>query len=223
MCKSLRSLILLVLIVIAVIQANSVLAQQDNQDADEDKDVPENLVKSLTVETFEHLTQASTGMTTGDWFIKFYSPNCEWCKRMAEPWIFLSDSLKGEINVAEVNCITDNEVCQRFGVAYYPVIILLKQKKMYLYDGKSPRELDDFIAFAREGFKKAEAKDIPPEPTLQDKFLKWVNMVEKDFHYLAATKKGVVAVIVIASALIGYTLGYLFKSLTGANPKVKTK
>ena len=28
--------------------------------------------------TFEHLTQASTGQTTGNWFVKFYAP-CECC------------------------------------------------------------------------------------------------------------------------------------------------
>jgi hypothetical protein len=28
----------------------------------------------LDIKNFEHLTQASTGATTGDWFIKFYAP-----------------------------------------------------------------------------------------------------------------------------------------------------
>lgn len=30
------------------------------------------IVKELTDDTFEHLTQASTGATTGDWFIQLY-------------------------------------------------------------------------------------------------------------------------------------------------------
>jgi hypothetical protein len=28
----------------------------------------------LTTENFEHLTQAATGATTGDWLIEFYAP-----------------------------------------------------------------------------------------------------------------------------------------------------
>ena len=32
-------------------------------------------VVTLTDATFEHLTQASTGSTTGDWFIEFYAPS----------------------------------------------------------------------------------------------------------------------------------------------------
>jgi hypothetical protein len=31
-------------------------------------------VVTLTDESFEHLTQAATGATTGDWFVKFYAP-----------------------------------------------------------------------------------------------------------------------------------------------------
>ena len=31
-------------------------------------------VVELTSSTFEHLTQATTGHTTGDWLVKFYAP-----------------------------------------------------------------------------------------------------------------------------------------------------
>jgi len=31
-------------------------------------------VVELTTANFEHLTQASTGQTTGKWFVKFYAP-----------------------------------------------------------------------------------------------------------------------------------------------------
>ncbi len=31
-------------------------------------------VVSLTDKSFEHLTQAATGATTGVWFVKFYAP-----------------------------------------------------------------------------------------------------------------------------------------------------
>jgi hypothetical protein len=32
------------------------------------------VVQILDDSNFEHLTQASTGATTGDWFVKFYAP-----------------------------------------------------------------------------------------------------------------------------------------------------
>jgi hypothetical protein len=40
------------------------------------------LVKELSDENFEHLTQASSGSTTGDWLIMFYTPQCVDCQRM---------------------------------------------------------------------------------------------------------------------------------------------
>ena len=43
---------------------------------------PSSLVVTLNDQNFEHLTQATSGATTGKWFIKFYAP----CK----PYIFLS-------------------------------------------------------------------------------------------------------------------------------------
>lgn len=41
----------------------------------------EPIVKELDDSTFEHLTQASTGSTTGDWLIQFYDSQCFDCNR----------------------------------------------------------------------------------------------------------------------------------------------
>ena len=43
-------------------------------------------VVTLTSKTFEHLTQAATGATTGDWFVMFYAPWCGHCRELMPTW-----------------------------------------------------------------------------------------------------------------------------------------
>lgn len=45
----------------------------------------------LTEANFEHLTQAASGATTGDWFVKFYAPWCGHCQRLAPAWDELAE------------------------------------------------------------------------------------------------------------------------------------
>lgn len=54
---------------IPLLYEGSTVAEEIYQHFDRNR-VP--IVKELTDETFEHLTQASTGATTGDWFIQLY-------------------------------------------------------------------------------------------------------------------------------------------------------
>jgi thioredoxin domain-containing protein 5 len=47
----------------------------------------------LTNDNFEHLTQASTGATTGDWMVEFYAPWCGHCKKLAPTYEKLANGI----------------------------------------------------------------------------------------------------------------------------------
>jgi protein disulfide-isomerase-like protein len=124
-------------------------------------------VIELTDATFEHDTQALSGMTTGSWFVKFYAPWCGHCRSMAPAWEALADDLAADeipINVAEVDVTANSHLGKQFNIRGFPTIKFLHRGRMYSYKGR--RAQDDLAAFARGGFADGEAEPIPGPPTL---------------------------------------------------------
>ncbi|KAH8376946.1 hypothetical protein KR093_002328 [Drosophila rubida] len=126
-------------------------------------------VKELSDETFEHLTQASSGATTGDWFIFFNSAECVLCQRLYAIWESVGGKLKRKINVARVNALAAGlSTAKRFNIVSAPEFILLRQGKLYRYTLKefTPKA---FIDFAEGGFAKTSHPErVPPPASLMD-------------------------------------------------------
>jgi len=124
-------------------------------------------VVNLTDSNFEHLTQAATGGTTGDWFVKFYAPWCGHCKALAPIWDEASESEdKPEgLNYAHIDCDGDGRMtCSRFDVKGFPTLLYLSKGKLYDFEGA--RSLEGISKYVEgELFKESEGKDVPPPPT----------------------------------------------------------
>jgi len=146
------------------------------QEATEEDDVVNELafgakVVQLNEQNFEHLTQAATGATSGDWLVNFCKDSVPRCSRVETTWARLAVQLaasreaKGlpRINVAAVNTQESNWLTKRFGIQSVPVVLLFKGGVMYSYHGGS-FSVDRLMQFAERDFERASRTLVPPEP-----------------------------------------------------------
>ncbi|XP_064535284.1 thioredoxin domain-containing protein [Drosophila montana] len=122
-------------------------------------------VKELSDDNFEHLTQASTGATTGDWFVFFYSAECVLCQRLYAIWESVGGKLKRKINVARMNSLGAGvSTAKRLKIEEAPEFIFLRHGKIYRYSSKeyTPKA---FIEFAEAGYLKNTHPENVPQPS----------------------------------------------------------
>ncbi|CRK86253.1 CLUMA_CG000176, isoform A [Clunio marinus] len=134
----------------------------------------EPIVKELDDRNFEHLTQASTGSTTGDWLIQFYDNQCIDCSRLSAIWETVGAKLKSRMNVARVNRGTIGAItAKRFKITNAPEFILLRPGKFYRYNLRN-YEIESFVNFATTWYNRLTPEKVKP---LATPFEKLVNLV----------------------------------------------
>ncbi|CAH0488443.1 unnamed protein product [Peronospora farinosa] len=172
----------------------------------------------LTSADFEAKTQAGSGATTGDWLVEFYAPWCGHCKKLAPIYEQVADELKGQVNVAKVD-VTDNaELGKRFGIRGFPTVLLFSHGKSYKFGGK--RTLEEFLVFARGGFKNVAGEVVTASPGLLDFAIEQMLHVKSDFMTLLETKKNVLLVTFSGGLLLGLLLGCMCGCCTSRGGKI---
>ncbi|XP_063705989.1 thioredoxin domain-containing protein isoform X1 [Culicoides brevitarsis] len=168
----------------------------------------EPVVKELTDATFEHLTQASTGATTGDWLVFFYSQKCVDCQRLNALWEGVGANLKLRMNTARVNIETGGvDTGKRFGIEKAPEFVLIRLGKFYRYP-MNAYGIKAFVSFATQGFKNAKAEKIrvaeSPFDNLVSKgvnvlklFVEMTNQVKREFPITFLAIIGFVIIVCI--------------------------
>ncbi|XP_017139676.1 uncharacterized protein LOC108154079 isoform X2 [Drosophila miranda] len=148
-------------------------------------DNKEPAVKELSDENFEHLTQASSGATTGDWFIFFYSADCVLCQRLYAIWESVGGKLRQKFNIARMNRLeTGISTAKRLGILGSPEFIFIRQGKMYRYIAKTYRP-EDFVQFAELGYLESPSQMVPEPPSVISLFFdRLQNFVNADNVFL---------------------------------------
>jgi len=138
-------------------------------------------VKELTDASFEHLTQAATGATTGDWLVFFQRGSCQICKKMMAVMETVACKYRGRVNVAKVDKETTGvRTGSRFKLdvkSPKPDIILFKLGRMYHFKLEK-YDVDTFSSFVTGFYKNYPGESIPLPPTPFD------DLVEMSVEYL---------------------------------------
>ncbi|KAF9934211.1 hypothetical protein FBU30_002904 [Linnemannia zychae] len=118
-----------------------------------------------------HASEASKSLTGADFaanvasgttFVKFYSPQCGHCIRLAPTWEQLAVNHKDwagskNFKFAEVNCLLEGDVCDDNDVHSYPNMQLFHQgKSVHLYQGG--RSIEDLTNFVNSKADEYETK-----------------------------------------------------------------
>ena len=82
------------------------------------------VVAAAAATDVEVLTQSNFSISTkkGVWLVKFYTPWCGHCKAIEEKWIDLARVVDGKFHVAQVNCVKESKLCDKYNVDSYPTI-----------------------------------------------------------------------------------------------------
>ena len=78
-------------------------------------------------------------------FVKFYAPWCGHCKKLAPVWDKMAAAVKDNINIVEVDCTVDVEVCKKYAVSGYPTLKYGVPPSLEQYEGgRTEKDLTEF-------------------------------------------------------------------------------
>ncbi len=153
--------------------------------------IPAEGIIQLTDKNFEQITQASTGQTTGKWFVFFSSKKCPHCTALHPKWQTLSEKLEmdhpdSSVLLAIVDVTENPGLLQRFGIKSMPTMYYFADRGMYEYPPRSPRNVDHFLEYVLGGYTNGEKRGVPTNPRLLQMVADFRNNVHhiKFLHFL---------------------------------------
>ncbi|KAG5513508.1 hypothetical protein PMAC_000940 [Pneumocystis sp. 'macacae'] len=99
-------------------------------------------VETITLNNFTSLVLSGHH----GWFIRFYVPSCPYCARMFGDWKRLSASLQGKMNIGDVNCDEEKDLCSKLNINTVP--ILFYYRGLYSFQYRGPKKYYDLKLFS---------------------------------------------------------------------------
>ncbi|XP_071789076.1 uncharacterized protein [Asterias amurensis] len=162
----------------------------------------------LNDDDFEHLTQASTGSTTGDWLVQFCDPERPQCEALIASWEAVAYRLKGKVNVATVDISKNPNLVKRFSVAIErtPYVVLFHNGKQFPY-GLFHFGIVSLTHFAEKSYKHVQGTVVKPPPAPFDDLTESIANKLKDTQ---ASVPGLFVIIVVCLVVFSLVLCKVF-------------
>ena len=137
--------------------------------------------------------QASTGMTTGSWFVLFKAEQCGHCARIQPIFDQLGDddeiAEKG-IVLATMDVPSNRKTAARFHITGFPVMLFLHRGQIYRFKGR--RTLENLKKFVVEDVQSMLGGPIPPPLSNLEVMLREISSAAQDFYDAASGRGGTV-------------------------------
>ncbi|XP_066270278.1 thioredoxin domain-containing protein-like [Branchiostoma lanceolatum] len=164
-------------------------------------------LQQLFEDNFEHLTQASTGATTGDWLVMFSTETCVDCKVAIPVLDAVASKVKGRQNVAVVDVEKNPQLKDRFKVTQVPTIIFFHLGKMYTYN-LPKMDIPTLKAFMEGWYKNVRAEAVPGIPTPFDQLVE--NIVDNLKAFVATVETEGAVTALTGNLVVMVTLAGMF-------------
>mmetsp|Transcript_14567 Transcript_14567/g.24172 ORF Transcript_14567/g.24172 Transcript_14567/m.24172 type:complete len:208 (-) Transcript_14567:193-816(-) len=164
-------------------------------------------VVELTDATFEHETQASTGMTTGSWFILFKAEQCAHCKKLKPDFERLSNDellLERGIVFSSVDVPSNRVTSARFNVKGFPVLHYLHKGRLYKYKGQ--RSHDALRTFLLETVETLPGSPIPDPISGMTVFVRELMSAGQELMDAVQGENGMVGLAILGMVVVFFGL-----------------
>jgi len=150
------------------------------------RDNSHSFLRSLNEENFEHLTQASSGATTGDWLVAFTDKAFLEDNASQSALDTISSEYKHQLSVALVDIESNPKLVKRLKVSAPAkgtlTLRYFRLEKMYHYEFDK-MNFSTLKAFVTGGYRNVKSEKVPGEPTPFDQLVENVVMKLKDLGY----------------------------------------
>jgi len=147
--------------------------------------------QDLTDTNFEHLTQASSGATTGDWLVHFLRDECDECLKLDARLETVACLHKGRINVARMNKGSTGAVTgRRMGVTSLPSLVFFRLGRLYRYEVEK-YDIDSISSFITGWYKNVQGESIPLPKTPFDDLVQMCVDYIREYPLLIALMIGI--------------------------------